>query len=583
MEEKLQTEEGLEEERERRREAERKYLPKALGEEEPAEIKRREKDSPTIKGFDEVEKTEKLDPILFYLSRSIELKVPSLKEYSTLDKTEKIEFIAFYHSRSIELKVPPIREYFKVEHRGKVKSVLIKGEEYLPTLKSPKLIKQVTINHPSVIAPIKILKRAVTRIVVPKVRFEEIPLPNCIFLQGRERLLEKDKAGEELETGKLTGAGLSESTSGEAETEEIPDFLDILFPKGSAGEIESDKPIVIGLEEPGRNSFIGSLRTICMRIYREKKGGKPKPVIFSDAEELKKEIRWMEAEDKIFSAQLCKEEWERLEKKDVERIFNRIEQLFSQHFGFIIFNTQFLHFSEHHRVNVIMLKTMDLDIKLARKISEIAWGLVETEEASTFDYIFESARDKFEKALKNVFKERKGIYVDATKPNEGNESEEHLWMKWFLVKYLTQKLIKERQLSPKPNLLQIKSKIKTENDTKEELGEISADIKVGTEVYEVETLFSEDCEGKIARNKITHTIEKYEGKEEVERINIVLDNLTFLRHFKELRDIKHNYKGWQKKHRKEIEFYTLDIKNWCLMDINKVAEKLNEVTTALIP
>ncbi|MCK4732008.1 MAG: hypothetical protein KAT65_06060, partial [Methanophagales archaeon] len=199
-----------------------------------------------------------------------------------------------------------------------------------------------------------------------------------------------------------------------------------------------------------------------------------------------------------------------------------------------------------------------------------------------FDYIFESAREKFEKALKSISEEIRGIYVDATKQNEGNESEEHLWMKWFLVKYLTQKLIEDGQLSPKPNLLQIRDNIKTEEGIENELDRIRADVKVGTEVYEVETLFSEECDGKEARKKITHTIEKYEEKN-VEKINIVLDNLTFLRHFKELRDIKHNYKGWQKKHRKEIEFYTLDIKNWCLMDINKVAEKLNEVTTAPIP
>ncbi len=555
MEEKLQAVEGVEE-RERRRKAERKHILKIHEGEEPAEIKRKEKYPPEIKRFDEVEKTEKLDPIIFHLSRSIELKVSSLKEYH------------------------------RIEHGSKLKPVLIKGEGYSPSLRISELTEDITINYPSVIAPIKILKPDATKIVIPKVRFEEIPLPNCIFLQGRGRLLEKDRAGEELEAWKLTGVGISESTGGEAETEEIPDFLDILFPKGSAGEIESGEPIVICLEEPEGNSFIGALRTICKRIYREKKGGKPKPIIFSDAEELKKEIRWMEAEDKIFSAQLNEEEWSKLEKQDIARIFNRIKQLFGQNPGFIIFNTQSLdlplEYLEQHRVKVIMLKPKELDTELLRKISEIAWGFVETEEAGTFDYIFESARDKFEEALKSVSKEKRGIYVDATKPNEGKESEEHLRMKWFLVKYLTQKLIEKEQPSPKPNLLLIKSKIKTEDDTKGELGEISADIKVGTEVYEVETLFSEDCEGKKARNKITHTIEKYEEKK-VSRINIVLDNLTFIRHFKELRDIKHNYKDWQKEQRKEIEFYTLDIENWDLMDINKVAEKLNEVTTAVIP
>lgn len=577
MEEDLQAEEWVEEERKRRREAERKHLPKAPGEEEPVEIKRKERYPPEIKGFDEVGKTEKLDPIIFHLSRSTELNVPSLNEYSRIEKAEKIEPITFSISRGIELKIQPLREYPRMDHRSKVKPMLIKGEEYPPILEIPELVEEIAIKYPSVIAPIKILKAEIARIVIPEVRFEEIPLSNRILLQGRERLLEKDKAREELEIGKLTIAGLSESTAGEAETEEIPDFLDLLFSKGSAGEIESGEPIVICLEEPEGHSFIGALRTICMRIYREKKGGKPKPVIFSDAEELKKEIRWMKAEDKIFSAQLSKEEWNHLEKRDVERIINRIEQLFSQHFGFIIFNTPFLYFQEHHRVKVIMLKPRDLDTELARIISQIAWGFVKTEENGTFDYIFESARDKFEKALKSISKERRGIYVDATKPNEGNESEEHLWIKWFLVKYLTQKLIEEGQLSPKPNLLQIKGKIKTEKDTKEENDEISADIKVGTEVYEVETLFSEDCEGKIARNKITHTIEKYESKN-VSRINIVLDNLTFIRHFKDLRDIKHNYKDWQKNHRKEIEFYTLDVEKWALVDIDKVAKKINEIT-----
>ena len=497
-----------------------------------------------------------------------------IKGLGKVGKTEKLNPILLHLSKSIELMIPPLREYPPMEHRGKVKLTLIKGNEYLHTVRIPELVEERAIFYPSVIAPINILKPDTARIVIPEVRFVDITLPNYILLQTWE-----------FKSKKKAKAVIQESTGGETETEEIPDFLDLLFQNGSAGEIESCKPIVICLEEPEGNSFIGALRTICMRIYREKRGGKPKPIIFSDAEELKREIRWIEAEDKIFSIQLSDEEWNKIARQDELRIFNRIKQLFGQNPGFIIFNRQTidlpLEHPEQHRVKVIMLKPTDLDIESARKISEIAWGFVETEEVDTFDYIFESAREKFEKALKNVSKERNGIYVDATKPNEGNESEEHLWMKWFLVKYLTQKLIKAGQLSPKPNLLQIRDKIKTEEDTGNELDRIRADVKVGTEVYEVETLFSEECDGKEARNKITHTIEKYEGKN-VEKINIVLENLTFLRHFKELRDIKHNYKGWQKKHRKEIEFYTLDIENWELINIDKVAEKLKEVTTAVI-
>lgn len=275
--------------------------------------------------------------------------------------------------------------------------MLIKGEEYSPSLRIAELIEDITINYPSVIAPIKILKPDATKIVIPKVRFEEILLPNCILLQGGERPLEKDKAREELETRELLIAGGYESAGGEVETEEKSDFLDLLFSEGSSGKLESGEPIVICLEEPEENSFIGALRTICLRIYREKKGGKPKPIIFSDAEELKKEIRWMEAEDKIFSAQLSKEEWDKLQGEDEKRIFNRIKQLFSQYFGFIIFNTaKFLHSPEQHQVNITMLKPKELDIELTRRISEITWGFVETEDGGSFDYIFDSARKKFE-------------------------------------------------------------------------------------------------------------------------------------------------------------------------------------------
>jgi hypothetical protein len=261
-----------------------------------------------------------------------------------------------------------------------------------------------------------------------------------------------------------------------------------------------------------------------------------------------------------------------------------------------------------------MLEPRELDTKLARKISELVWGFVNTEESGTFDYIFDSARKNFEDTLKVISKvgiyvdleiikdvlanklkviSKGGIYVDATKPNEGDESEEHLLMKQFLVSYLTQKLIEDGELPPKPDLLQIKEKIKTEKDTKEELGgDISADIKVGDTVYEVETLFSEDREGKTPRNKITHTIEKYEkiekygeksekiekyGEKSVQKINLVLDNLTFLRHLKDLKEIKDNYKSWQEKHGKEIEFYMLDLRNWKILDISEVVKKIKEI------
>ena len=465
-------------------------------------------------------------------------------KYNKIGRTEILKPPIFQIDIDTELKIPSIKKYPQIEYRNKIKPMIIEEESYSSMLIIPNLAEESAINYPSVISPRRILKTVSTRITIPKVILEEIPLQKRVSLQ--ERALE-----ETVERAKITDVSKSSGSEIEIESEEIPNFLDLLFIGGE--EIESGEPVMICLEETDKNSFFGALETICKRIYREKRGGKPKAVIFSDVEELKREIRWIEAEDKIFSARLSKEEWDKLKKQDRDRIFNRIEQLFSQNFGFIIFNGIFYSFPERHRVNIIMLKPRELDTKLARKISEMVWGSVKTEESGTFDYIFDSARKNFEETLKAISKERGGIYVDATKPNEGDESEEHLLMKQFLVRYLTQKLIEDGKLPPKPDLLQIKEKIKTEKDTKEELGgDISADIKVEDTVYEVETLFSEDREGKIARNKITHTIGKYEEITSVQKINLVLDNLTFLRHLKDLKEIKDNYKSWQKKHGKNI-------------------------------
>ena len=574
MEEKLQAEERLEEERIRRREAERKTILKTGGEEESAEIKRKETYPPEIKRFDELEKTEKLDPIIFHLSRSTELKIPSLKEHPIIEKTEKIEAIAFYLSKNIELKIPPLREYHKIEHRSKVKSVLIIGEEYSPTLKIPKLVKQVTINHPSVIAPIKILKRAVTRIVVPKVWFEEVPLPNCIFLQGRERLLKKDEAGEELETGKLTGAGVSESTSDEGETEEIHDFLDILFKKGGTGEIESGEPVVLCLEEPEGDSYIGALQTICKRIYREKEGGNPKPTILSHlTDDFKREItRWMEAKDKIFSVQLTEDNWEKLNEDDWEHISDRIGELFAQGFGFIILNNPpHVFIKKHHEINIINIEPQKVDLELKKSISSMTWGFVNLEDVGedAFDRVFETARKKFKERLVGVGEP----YISVTKRHREEESDLHYEIKLFLVKFLAKKM-KLRSID------RIKDEIKVE----EAYNGVYPDIFVKSlsEVYEVETLFGE---GNHPIKKIDETIEKYENIGDVSKVNIVLDNLTLLRHINELRKKKLLHKYLQKKGKRnfDLEFLTLSMDDLGLMAINEVAKKINEIARDRIP
>ncbi|HUV02326.1 MAG TPA: hypothetical protein VMW67_02590 [Desulfobacteria bacterium] len=570
MEEKLQAEERSEEERINRRIAEKKRKLKTGEKQEPVEVKREKSYPPEIKRFDRVERTEKLDPIIFHLSRSAKLKVPTLKGYSKEEEPKKIDYITLCLIRSIELKIQPLREYPKIEPSGKVRPVLIKGEEYLPAFRIPELIEETAINNLSLIAPIKVLKPDATTIAIPKVRFEKILLPNCILLQGRKRQLEEDKAGAELETGEQTIAGVSESPGGEPETEEIPHFLDLLFPKGSAGEIESGEPMVICLEEPEGDSYIGTLRTICKRVYREKKGGKPKPTILSHlTDDFKREItRWMEAKDRIFSIQLSEDDWKKLGEDDWNHIWDRINELFAQGFGFIIFNKPIYFFPKSHQINIINIKLPKLDLKLKKSISSMIWGFLnlETAEEDTFDCVFEIARKKCKEKLEGV----EEPYISATKRHrEKEESNLHYTIKLFLVKFLA----KEMKLK---SFDRIKEEIKVE----EEHNDVYPDIYVKRllEVYEVETLFGE---GNHSIKKIDETIEKYENMGDIRKVNIVLDNLTLLRHINELMKKKLLHRDLQKKGKRsfDLEFLTLSMEDSSLMAINKVAKKINEIVT----
>lgn len=515
------------------------------------------------------------------VGRSSEIKIPPLKGYDSIGKTEKLAPIIFRTGKSIELKIQPLKEFSKIKYPTIVKPAFIEKEDYSPKLIIPSLRGIMPIACPSIIPPRKILKTDTSKLIIPLVTFERIPYHKPVLLIQPIVKLVKEEMREEMEHIEPSNVESPEAFSSNIKAEEIPEFLDLIFSEGNGAQIESGKPIIIFLEELEGDSHIGVLRTICKRIFREKEGGNPEPTIISDTEDLKKELGRLKAENKIFSVQLDDKEWDEIIKEEQERIFNKIDALFSQGAGFIIFNTFFPYHPTYHRIKIAELKPKKLSIEFKMRISEVAWGFIEIEETANFDLIFETARDLYEQALENIKKERlgkyRGIYWDATKPNEGKESLEHRMVKSFLMKYLIKKLIKEEQLPPEPDILQIEDKIKTEVDTKAKLEGIIADVMVGSEVYEVETLFSEDRDGKDIRDKITHSIRKYKDKP-VKKINIVLENLTFLRHIKDLVDIKRNYASWQKKHDKSIEFFTLKLRNNEIIKLEDVIKELRKIT-----
>ncbi len=357
----------------------------------------------------------------------------------------------------------------------------------------------------------------------------------------------------------------------EAELEELPDPFELFFKGEGSKKIEGDEPLVICLDDSKNDSFMGTLRTMCKRIFREKKGGNPQPLIIRDFEEFEEEQRWMEAEDKIFSLQLEKEEWDEL---DWEKIWSRIEQLFSQNFGYIILNYDYNinQVGVEHIVKIINLTPRDLDDNIQKKIAEICWGFLPIEPQSPQDTMFEEGRIYFEEYLKEIGKEERGIFADATNQSKSKESNLHLRLKWFIVKKLVERLREEGEDLKTPK--QIEEIINTEEEiinTK-----ITPDVRYRDQVFEVETLFAEDRQGRTPRNKLIYTFKKYEGTD-ISEINIILDNLTYLRHLKDIFHLKRNYQDWMEKTNKEVNFLTLDLRNEKFVNFNEFINELKKI------
>jgi len=234
-----------------------------------------------------------------------------------------------------------------------------------------------------------------------------------------------------------------------------------------------------------------------------------------------------------------------------------------------------------HPLNIVYAKPNLLSFEKKKELSSSAWGnvnldnltpiLVEEKNGerlygNTLDDIFNKhSKSLFEKRLEKLEKENRGIYVYATEQHEGKESSEHLQMKWFIMKLLS----KEKKLK---GFIKIKEIIKTE----EEYEGVIPDIRVENSVYEVETLFAEDMEGKIPKKKIENTITKYENTS-IKEINIILDNLTFLRHLEDLVEIGKVLKEWARSHGKRIRFYTIDIQSGKLLSLGEVIKKIKSL------
>lgn len=587
------------------------------------ELERKKREKEEKKGVKKVSKVESPAKSVIQKTTETEVKVPILK----LEKP-KIEIkegrlskgIPHIEREELEVKVPVIRLFSPVFEEREIRL-----NKDIPSIE--------TIEEKALKIPLVKLRKAVVKDVIfgfnsntptirpklqigirtPIYRILRTPIVKEIGLLDKkidEKLLEKLEERRRTEIQKsqisaISGEGEPSLGEGEEAEEETPEFLEFVF-GGHPTQILAGGPIIVLYKELEEDSTIGSFETLCERIFRERKGGKPGylPIQKLDDFNIREIEKYIKPEGNIVRIDLD------LLKKDAKGKKRNIFEIISPEYlretlgrfivgdvSFLIFKTRDKDLYDHckqilrklstsieHPLRIVEINPQEMTIEQKRILTELAWGVLVKEIdtdikiidsdrpiGTTLDDIFNKfGRTKHEEYLKNLQKEEYGIYAQATNQHEGEESELHLQIKWFIVKFLSEKY-KLTFLSEIEESIKTEERLPEVNTKGEYIKPDVWDVKENA-VYEVETLFSEDREGRTPQKKIYESIKKYEGTP-VREINIVLDNLTFLLHIRDIFGIKRNIKDWENKTGKTVNFLTLNVENYKLVSISKIFKK----------
>jgi len=416
-----------------------------------------------------------------------------------------------------------------------------------------------------------------------------------IGLDTQENIVEEEVIEKEQEETESVSGAESESAGGGESLEEWPDPIELLFGVGG-GNITSDEPVVICLDDTERDGFLAVLETLVKSLYCIKVGGKPDSTRFSDAAELVEETRWVEAEDNIFTVKLEEDEWNKLEhefEEDWRKIWqNRVRnELYTEDFGAIIFNRQFTYFSEpdDHFPKIILLNPSIVPSESIEKLLRLFWGCWEwSVQADDFSFgqLFNFHGERVvERRWNSIENAEQGLFLDATDPDE-DAGEIHRRMKILVVKWLVERIrVNENELdSP----MQIEEVVETEKkffigDNLKAVADVFSDEINDSpkDVFEVETLFAENRGSGKPRDKLRSTFMKYENVDDVNEINIVLSNITVMLHLKTITELKQKHRDWEKKHGKKVHFYTLNLEDETIVPIRSVVEDLKDLEEEL--
>ncbi|MCC6023894.1 MAG: phosphoribosyltransferase, partial [Thaumarchaeota archaeon] len=347
-------------------------------------------------------------------------------------------------------------QFLENQELGELRAPVRKPLTEKPELSSKPLksaVPEVAVHRPAVKLPPLILKPLQPRIPRAKLLKEE----KVEVKVSAEEKAESEKVAEEVTRAEAHAGAAPSAASSEAEAKEVLEMEDAALPpfiRALSEVAESPgRPVVLVVPSLGGDSLVSAIAIACREIYRVVKGGKPEPRWISAAS-MKEEIeRYLKAEDRIFviddrEGKLlgAKESQEEL-KESQKELWDRLMELFSQDFGFVI-----LHVKEEVADSVYTaLKVQHPNAKVVkvepprgwsledkRRFIEACWGFVEVEgQIFGFDWMFREAEGKFFEELSRI---GRNIAIRHWVELDPSAGEEHESMKVFAAECLAREL-----------------------------------------------------------------------------------------------------------------------------------------------
>jgi hypothetical protein len=503
------------------------------------------------------------------------LQPPQLKPPMLRPKIPKIAIQELKEGKEAE--VPSLKVSFQTKLTGEFKPKIPKasvievsrsGELQIPIKELPKKEIKAFLKPPSTSV---IGKPGVGASVpkLPEARIETPPMvPKPIKLSESLKKEIKVVEGQTMGTVQETSKSFGEETP-------LPPLFEEL---SSVAESDSG-PVCIVLSKREGDSFAMSVAMVCREIYRIAKGGKPAPRWISKGlkDEIERELR---AENMVFIVDDSKCELlpelgkirscrELVEKADMEKVSDRLNEFFSQGFGFVIFHVndrwadQFVNLLKGRVGKFVEIRAPNLSSQAKEILARACWGFVKGE-GGTFDEMFGYCEKKFSEELEKAKKD-----VELTHYIEWDKSAdpEHESMKAVVVDFLARELgAKDRR-----EIVEMleRGKIKTEYEL--DGGRVDIYVPSQQRFVEVETFYGTgDPIDKLDKETLRKYLSKCRGA--ACRVDVVLltgiQALLYARRLIKLAELYREKEGL------EVNFYVPNLEERRLVPLKELFQLL---------